>query len=78
MTIAVIVLMVTFRFSFPIPTVVVNSVKLQTYVALTSSIDKINILPHLGEHTRLFYHNSGAPNENMAQNHLNMALLNVF
>ena len=78
MTIAVIVLMVTFRFSFPIPTVVVNSVK--TQVVLTSSIDhdKINILAYLGEHTGLVYHNSGAPNENMAQNHLNMALLNVF
>ena len=35
-----------------------NFVKLQTQVALTSSIDKINILTHLGEHTRLDYHNS--------------------
>ena len=35
-----------------------NFVKLQTYVALTSSIDKIDILTRLGEHTRLDYHNS--------------------
>ena len=34
--------------------------------------------PVLGGHSVLSGHLAGAPNENIVQNHLNIALLNVF
>ena len=46
------------------------SVNLYTGKASSTEFPDINIVYCL--------HNSGAPNENIVQNHLNMALLNVF